>query len=86
CPWPEHRRERRRGVQPHRSLLREAFTLAGDLQIADGRLHVTLNPASAPRRTRALAALCEQLNDTETVYPGTDLVLRYTVKDVPDVA
>ena len=69
-----------------RSLLREAFTLAGDLQIIDGRLHVTLNPASAPRRSRAIAALCEQLNDTETVYPGTDLVLRYAIKATPDVA
>jgi lambda repressor-like predicted transcriptional regulator len=69
-----------------RSLLREAFTLAGDLQIIDGRLHVTLNPASAPRRTRALAALCEQLNDTEPIYPGTDLVLRYAIKDTPGIA
>ena len=69
-----------------RSLLREAFTLAGDLHIADGRLHVTLNPASAPRRSRALAAICEQLNDTETVYPGTDLVLHYAIKATPNVA
>jgi len=69
-----------------RSLLREAFTLAGDLQITDGVLHVTLNPASAPRRTRALEALCDQLNDTETIYPGTDLVLRYAIKDIPGVA
>jgi hypothetical protein len=69
-----------------RSLLREAFTLAGDLQIINGRLHVTLNPASAPRRTRALAALCEQLNETEPIYPGTDLVLRYAIKDTPGIA
>ena len=75
-----------RAADEARSLLREAFTLAGDIQIIDGRLHVTLNPASAPRRSRALAALCEQLNDTDTVYPGTDLVLRYAVKDVPGVA
>ena len=38
---------------------------------------------SAPRRTRALAAICEQLNDTETCYPGTDLVMHYTVKPHP---
>jgi hypothetical protein len=68
-----------------RSLLREAFTLAGDLQIIDGVLHVTLNPASAPRRTRALAALCAQLNDTQTLYPGTNLVLRYAITDTPGV-
>ncbi|MFU8842010.1 MAG: putative transposase [Nitriliruptoraceae bacterium] len=69
-----------RAADEARSLLREAFTLPGDLQIIHGHLHVTLNPASAPRRTRALAALCVQLNDTETVYPGTDLTIRYAVK------
>lgn len=63
-----------------RSLLREAFTLPGDIHLADGVVHVTLNPASAPRRTRALAALCDTLNATETVYPGTDLTIRYAVK------
>jgi len=30
---------------------------------------------------RAIAALCQQLTDTETVYPGTDLTLVYTVKN-----
>jgi hypothetical protein len=48
-----------------------------------GQLHVALNPLSAPRRTRALAAIRELLNDTETVYPGTSLVLTYTVKPHP---
>jgi hypothetical protein len=36
---------------------------------------------SAPRRTRALAALCADLTATETTYPGTDLTLVYTVND-----
>jgi len=67
-----------------RSLIREALSSAGDLHIADGHLHLTLNPLSAPRRTRALAAICELLNDTETIYPGTDLVLSYGVKPHPD--
>ena len=66
-----------------RSLVREALTTAGDLHIADGHIHVALNPLSAPRRTRALAAICELLNDTQTVYPGTDLVLTYSVKPHP---
>jgi prepilin-type processing-associated H-X9-DG protein len=66
-----------------RSLLREALTSAGDLHLADGHIHVTLNPLSAPRRTRALAAICQLLNDTETLYPGTNLVLSYTVKPHP---
>jgi hypothetical protein len=52
-----------------RSLIREALTSAGDLHLADDTIHVTLNPLSAPRRTRALAAMCELLNDTQTIYP-----------------
>jgi hypothetical protein len=27
--------------------------------------------------------VCELLNDTQTVYPGTDLVLTYSVKPHP---
>ena len=51
--------------------------------IENGVLHVRIDALSAPRRTRALAALCEQLTATETVYPCTDLVLAYAVKDAP---
>lgn len=72
-----------RGEDEARALLREAFTLPGDLQITDGTLHVRLDPASAPRRSRALAALCAELTDTQTRYPGTDLVLAYSVKGHP---
>ncbi len=74
-----------RSADEGRALLREAFRDAGDLRRANGRLEVRLNPLSAPRRTRALAALCELLNDTETTYPGTDLVLHYSVKDHPSL-
>ncbi len=52
----------------------------------DSTLTIRLGPLSAPRRTRALAALCEQLTATETRYPGTHLVLRYEVKNHPDAA
>jgi hypothetical protein len=62
------------------SLIREALTGTGDIHPADGVLHVRLEPLSAPRRTHALAALCQQLNATHTRYPGTDLVLHYQVK------
>jgi hypothetical protein len=74
-----------RSADEGRALLREAFRNAGDLRCANGRLEVRLNPLSAPRRTRALAALCELLNDTETTFPGTDLVLHYSVKDHPSL-
>ncbi len=67
-----------------RALLREAFTLPGDLQVIGDTLHVRLDPASAPRRSKALAALCTELNTIGTRYPGTDLILNYSVKGHPD--
>ena len=72
-----------RGDDEARALLREAFTLSGDLQITRDTLHIRLDPASAPRRSKALAALCIELTNTETRYPGTDLVLAYSVKGHP---
>lgn len=73
-----------RGDDEARALLREAFTLSGDLQIIEGTLHVRLDPASAPRRSKALAALCTELTATGTRYPGTDFVLAYSVKGHPE--
>ncbi len=81
-----------RMIRPHyaraeheaRALLREAMTLSGDLQIIGDTLHLRLDPASAPRRSRALAALCTHLTATETIYPDTDLKITYSVKDMPD--
>ncbi len=43
-------------------------------------------PLTAPRRTQALAALCDQLNQTQACYPGTNLVLCYEVKPHPGIA
>ena len=55
-----------RGQDEARALLREAFTLTGDLHITGDTLHVRLDPATAPRRSRALAALCADL----TAHPN----------------
>ena len=65
------------------AVIREALAGSGDIQPADGQLRVRLDPLTAPRRTRALAALCQQLNASGTRYPGTDLVLQYEVKPHP---
>lgn len=63
-----------------RSLLREAFKTSADLEVLGTTLHVRIDPLSAPRRTHAIAGLCEALNATETIYPGTNLELVYSVK------
>ena len=63
------------------ALIREALTTSGDIIPADATLTIRLDPLSAPRRTRALAALCEKLTATAATYPGTTLTLRYQVKE-----
>jgi hypothetical protein len=67
------------------ALIREALTASGDIHPGDSELLIRLDPLTAPRRTRALAALCDQLNHTASRYPGTDLVLRYEVKPHPGI-
>lgn len=71
----------RRADDEARTLLREAFQTPADLQIIGDQLHVTLNPLSAPRRTRAITGLCNELTATQTRYPGTNLTLVYTTKN-----
>ncbi len=68
------------------ALIREALTTSGDIRPGNGQLLIRLDPLTAPRRTQALTALCDQLNQTQTCYPGTDLVLRYEVKPHPGTA
>ena len=42
------------------ALIREALTASGDIIPGHGELLIRLDPLTAPRRTRALAALCQQ--------------------------
>lgn len=69
----------RRREQEGRALLREAFRASGSLTLTDGYLKITLNPLSAPRRSRAIAALCQELNASATRIPGTSLRLQFEV-------
>lgn len=71
----------RRADDEAHSLLRETFRASGDIEVVGDCLHVRLDPLSAPRRSRAIAALCQELTAAETLYPGTDLRLVYSVKD-----
>ena len=71
-----------RAADEAHTLIRTA--LAGSADIIPDRdtntLHVRLDPLPAPRHTAAINELCELLNDTHTVYPGTNLTLRYSTK------
>src|SRR5260370_1838061 len=68
------------------ALIREALTASGDICPGNGQMLIRLDPLTAPRRTQALATLCDQLNQAQACYPGTDLVLRYEVKPHPGIA
>jgi prepilin-type processing-associated H-X9-DG protein len=62
------------------TLIRTALAGSGDIIPDHHTLHIRLDPLSAPRHTAAIDELCRALNDTNTVYPGTGLTLRYSIK------
>lgn len=63
-----------------RTLLQSALASAADLEVTQTELRVTLAPQSSPHRTRAIAALCEELNRADTRFPGSHLHLRYATR------
>ena len=69
--------------QEGRTLLHDIFAANGDIEVSGGELHVTLAPLSSPHRTRAAQALCESLNKTVTIFPGSRLRIRFAVHPPP---
>ena len=51
------------------------------LEVTRKELRVILAAQSSPHRTRAVAALCEELNQTKTVFPGSNLRLQYSIRE-----
>ncbi len=49
-------------------------------QIVDDELRVTLGPLSTPHRTLAVTRLCEVLTQTETLFPGSHLRVRFAIQ------
>jgi DNA-binding CsgD family transcriptional regulator len=74
---PHYRRVEDEG----RTLIQSALTSSADLQVSPSELRVTLAPLSSPHRTRAIAALCEELNRSNVRFPGSSLRLRYAVRE-----
>ena len=74
-------------IRPHyaraddegRTLIQSALQSTATLEPIGNELRITLSPLSSPHRSQALAALCETLNNTETRFPGTDLLMRFAV-------
>jgi len=70
----------RRVADEGRTLIQSALASAADLEVTETELRVTLAPLSSPHRTRAIAALCDELNQSNTRFPGSSLRLRYAVQ------
>jgi hypothetical protein len=71
----------RRAGDEGRTLVQSALASAADLDVTSRELRVTLAPLSSPHRTRAVAALCEQLNASPTCFPGTELRLVFAIRE-----
>ncbi len=69
----------RRAEDEGRTLVQSALASAADIAVTNDELRVTLAPLSSPHRSRAVAALCDELNATRSYFPGTRLRLRYAV-------
>ena len=70
-----------RATDEAHTLARMVLNHSGDIDPRKpGELTITLDPMPTRRQTRAIAELCEHLTATATVYPGTDRVLRYAIK------
>jgi DNA-binding CsgD family transcriptional regulator len=66
-----------------RTLLHELFRAPADIEVKSGELCVTVQPLSSPHRTCAIKGLCDALNETLTVFPGSELKLRFAIRERP---
>jgi DNA-binding CsgD family transcriptional regulator len=74
-------------IRPHykrveeegRTLVQSIMQDAADIAPAEGELRITLAPLSSAHRSRVVESLCEALNQTNTMFPGTQLQMRYAV-------
>jgi DNA-binding CsgD family transcriptional regulator len=71
----------RRADEEGRTLIQAALASAADLKVTQRELRVTLAPQSSLHRTRAIAALCEELNHRKALFPGSCLRLNYAIHE-----
>lgn len=73
----------RRAAQEGRTLIQSALASAADLEVTEHELRVRLQPLSSPHRSRAVAALCDELNRSPAFFPGSRLRLHFSVATPP---
>ncbi len=69
----------KRATDEGRTLIQAALASPADLEVTADELRVSLEPLSSPHRTRAIAALCDELNASPVLFPGSRLRLRYGI-------
>jgi hypothetical protein len=62
-----------------RTLIQTALQSAAAIEPTENELRITLAPLSSEHRSKAVAALCQELNQTNTVFPGTNLRMHFAV-------
>jgi DNA-binding CsgD family transcriptional regulator len=75
-------------VRPHyaraedegRTFIQAALQSSAAIEPIENELHVKLRPLSSPHRSRALAALCDTLNQMNTHFPGTEMTMRFSAE------
>jgi transposase len=70
----------RRVEDEGRTLIQSALCGDADIEVTARELQVAIAPLSSAHRTRALAVLCEELNRSHTVFPGSRLRLHYQIR------
>ena len=66
-----------------RAVIAAALKSRGKLSYEKGKLIIELEAQSSPVRTRAINSLIEQLNQTPSHYPGTDLEIELRPTPLP---
>jgi transposase len=80
-------------IRPHyaraedegRTFIQAALQSSAAIAPTGNELRVKLAPLSSPHRSKAIAALCESLNRTNTHFPGTELTMRFSVEEHLDL-
>jgi len=69
-----------------RKFLKSVFQATADLIAVphEGRLTVRFHGLANPRSTRALAGLCDRVNEAEVLFPGTEIRLRFEAPRLQD--
>jgi hypothetical protein len=68
-----------RADEEGRTLIQTALQSAAAIEPTERELRITLAPLSSEHRSKAVAAMCQNLNRSETAFPGTNLRMHFAV-------